>query len=373
MTRKIEMLKGGSSALENGKEDSGITPEKDKSTAAAPADDFTFTGSSDAGSSHPAAEPNPVFLDSLESARAEDVAPGYIRRRPRRTAGDYIRTVIFLLCMAVFSVCVYMLIKDAVDSRRTDILYGGLTDGIFQVGSDTESSPDTSDRPCYSLSDILSARLAGESIGINISGVNIQFERMKSLIQSLSDNNPDTYGWIRVEDTHINYPILHGEDNNYYLEHAYNAEFLKSGSIYADYRCADTLEENRNTVMYGHNMLTGTMFHDVEMFLDEDFFDSTYITIYTTEGIYTYEPFAIFNTRASYQYFRVIFDSDEDYVSFLYEMQSQSRFNKNMEFNKDDKIITLSTCTNLTMSGRYALHAKLISVQLNGQDAESVG
>ena len=114
---------------------------------------------------------------------------------------------------------------------------------------------------------------------------------------------------------------MQGEDNDYYLDHAYTNEYMACGSIFADYRAYKNMEYNRNTVLYGHNMNNGTMFNNVTKFLDEDFFNSTNITIYTLDGIYTYEPFAIFETISTFQYFRMRFQDDADFVSFCEKMQ----------------------------------------------------
>jgi sortase B len=177
--------------------------------------------------------------------------------------------------------------------------------------------------------------------------------------------NPDIYGFIRIEDTNISYPFVLGEDNEFYLVHdAVQCGYLDSGAIFADYRCSKRgVEYNRNTVLYGHNMTRGTMFAELIKYNDEEFFRTHDIYVYTETGLYVYRPFSFFRTNERHQYFRVIFLSDEDYLGFMTEMQGLSMFETDIELTAADRMLTLSTCTNVTSSGRYCLQAKLIRIE----------
>ena len=94
----------------------------------------------------------------------------------------------------------------------------------------------------------------------------------------------------------------------------------------------------------------------------EELFRNTPIIIYGFDGIYTFEVFSVYRTTANYQYFRTEFGSGAELVDFAYEMKGNSVYEKEMEFDEDDILLTLSTCTNTTQVGRYALHAKLIRI-----------
>ena len=121
-------------------------------------------------------------------------------------------------------------------------------------------------------------------------------------------------------------------DNEFYLDHIYDGSYRVVGSIFTDWRNNKTIYRNFNTVLYGHNMTDGSMFHDVVAFLNEDVFRNTLIYIYTMDGVYVYEPFSVFETRADYNYFRTEFASTADFIAFAEEMQRNSKFQKNMEF-----------------------------------------
>lgn len=255
--------------------------------------------------------------------------------KPSAPARSPVRRTVMIICACIFLICAAWLIKNVVDYYRGDKLYGELADKIFEADFE-------------------------DDVG--------KLDAMKKNVAGLKAAYPDVYGYIHVDGTRISFPIVKGEDNEYYLKRAYNGQFMVCGAIFADFESADKLENNRNTVLYGHNMLDGNMFNNVMLFLEEDVFNSKLIEIYTEEGIYTYEPFAVFKTRYDYPYFTMEFESDDDFVAFCEEMQNNSLYSKDMTFTSEDKIITLSTCTPSTDVewygvGRYALHAKLIKVE----------
>ena len=186
-----------------------------------------------------------------------------------------------------------------------------------------------------------------------------------SKLRYYADGAPDLYGWIIISGTDIDYPLVQSEDNDYYLDHSEFKEWREIGSLFVDYRNRKNVEHdyNYNIVMYGHNLTWGGMFHDVQtMFENEQMFRDAYIYIYTFDGIYVYEPFAIYEANAYYQYFRTHFDAPEEFVDFANEMKGNSIYAEDVEFDGDDRMITLSTCTNTYVDGRYALQAKLVQV-----------
>ncbi len=314
---------------------------------------------------------NDLFLHSLKTLTPDDLAPKPPKKK--HTAGDIIyeviRRAIVVVCVCVFVGSAATLVRSFVDYQRGDELYGDIAANIFDTDlgggshmvSLAQPSRQNSSTPDYYTGLTLDmSELPEEDTDVTY---NVEFEQMKANLNYLKEINPDIFGYIHIEGTNISFPIVQGDDNDYYLDHAYNGDALVVGSIFADYRAKADMSKNRNTVLYGHNMRDGSMFNNVTLFFDEDTFNTKLIEIYTFDGIYTYEPFAIFETISTYQYFRMSFKNDADFVAFCEEMQEQSEFNKGMTFDGDDHIITLSTCTNMTTVGRYALHAKLIKVE----------
>ena len=107
------------------------------------------------------------------------------------------------------------------------------------------------------------------------------------------------------------------------------------------------------------------MFHELTLFLDESFFSKNrYVTIYTLDGVYKFEIFAIYETSASYRYCQVSFVSDTSFVNWCYEMKSNSLYFRDIsDFTPKSRVLTLSTCTNGYFTRRYSLQAKLVLVE----------
>lgn len=187
-------------------------------------------------------------------------------------------------------------------------------------------------------------------------------------INELKAVNPQVIGYIYIEmsatdeSKNISYPLVLGTDDTYYVDHAYDNSSLKAGAIFMDYRCMSNLYKNRVSLVYGHNMSNGAMFHNLKYLKQRQYFDNAKITVYTLDGIYSYQPFAVYNTTASSNYSHMFFQSDDDYVNFLQEAQRKSVFSNNLEFYPADRIITFSTCLNTSPDARMAVHAVLIGI-----------
>ncbi len=313
-----------------------------------------------------------MFLDSLDSLDPDDIAPAPQNDiSSRQRVFSIVRYTALVVFAAIFLGSGWSLVQRLADYKKGDDIYGSIADNIFDEDISGEHAVAPA-KPLAKSPVMLDyyASLSADASDIipDAAEHNAKFEQIKANLNYLKSVNPDIYGYIHIDGTNISFPIVQGEDNEYYLNRAWNGDFLVVGSIYADYRADANIENNRNTVFYGHNMLDGNMFNNVMLFRNEEIFNSKLIEIYTFDGMYTYEPFAIFQTVYTYQYFRMEFSSDEDFVAFCEEMQSQSEHTKDMTFTGEDKIITLSTCTpsNDASSyyvGRIALHAKLVKVE----------
>ena len=311
-----------------------------------------------------------AFIDSLYSVTPEELG-AIKRRKAKKRLISGASDLLLIACFVVFIACAVTLISGAMDAQIAEDIYGEVAEGLFE---DEDGSyygvsamyKNPQSPSLYSVTELLRLGISGEVSNVTVSsGNNLQIERIQSRLKEMKAQNPDVYGFIRIEDTNISYPFVLGEDNEFYLVHdAVQRGYLDSGAIFADYRCSKRgVEYNRNTVLYGHNMTRGTMFAELIKYNDEEFFRTHDIYVYTETGLYVYRPFSFFRTNERHQYFRVIFLSDEDYLGFLNEMQSLSMFETDIELTAADRMLTLSTCTNVTSSGRYCLQAKLIRIE----------
>ena len=207
--------------------------------------------------------------------------------------------------------------------------------------------------------------IAGEILDVdyNTGVYNEEFEAIRSKILDLKRQNPDVWGWIKVDGTNIDFPIMFSGDNEYYLKRSPTKTYNNNGSIFADGRTKAHLEDNRALVVYGHNMAsTNSMFSELIEYTQENVFKNRLVTITTLDGIYTFEVFSVYNSSKDYNYIRTSFSSDHDFLKFVERCRSLSLFHKDMEFTKDDIMLTLSTCTVQRDDRRWAIHAKLIAV-----------
>ena len=170
-------------------------------------------------------------------------------------------------------------------------------------------------------------------------------------------NNEDVVGWIIMNQNKINYPILKSNDNNFYLTRDYNKKHNQSGSIFMDYRNNDF--KDKNTVIYGHSMLDGTMFGSLREMFKKGYFDTknnNYIKIYdlnSKEIIYQIFSYYIIDTEN--YYITTTFTTEEQYKIFIDKITKRSYKNFNIKIDTTDQILTLSTCS--SNNKRKVLHA----------------
>lgn len=195
----------------------------------------------------------------------------------------------------------------------------------------------------------------------------------------LQGENADIIGWIQVDGTKIDYPILYDTTYNlYYLYHNYKGTSTAFGSIFV-------LGENGsdftdfNTVVYGHNMLDGSMFAQLHQFRKKDFFDSHgQIIVYTPDRKLTYQVFAAYrrdNLDIIANYDVSTEEVREEYIDSIYEHTAVENFKPDYQVTASDRILTLSTCIG-NPDYRYVVQAVLVSdeygIYAGAQSADEV-
>ncbi len=175
---------------------------------------------------------------------------------------------------------------------------------------------------------------------------------------ALKEINPDVVGWVYLEGTNINYPIVQADDNSYYLRRLYTGKKNHSGCIFMDYRCHSDLS-SRHTVIYGHNMNNGAMFADLTKYRRQSFYDShPVILILTPDGNYKVEIFSGYIDKSTGDAW--LLDLNErNTEKWLNEVTEKSMFKTDVIPGKDDQIFTLSTCTYDYDHARLVIHGVL--------------
>lgn len=153
----------------------------------------------------------------------------------------------------------------------------------------------------------------------------------------------DATAWIYVPDTGINYVVAQGNDDSYYLDHMLNGEHSTSGTIFMDsHNAADFTDWN--TLIYGHHMKNGTMFAALENYKEQEYYENhPVIYLYTPKYRYEMEVFAAALVEPADTIY-TISGSEEDKEKILRELQEKSYIKTNVKMERNDKIVTLSTC-----------------------------
>ena len=190
-------------------------------------------------------------------------------------------------------------------------------------------------------------------------------ERMLQ-VKQLKEQNADIVGWLEIENTNINYPVLQGTDNSYYMTHNYKKENSKNGSIFlnADY---DWNIQSNNFLIYGHNLGNGMMFQELLKYEKETFYKEHPIIRFTTVETDTeYEIISVFKSRVYYKseknvfryYYFINSESEEEYNQFIENAKNASIYPIDATANYGDQLITLSTCSYHVQDGRFAVIGK---------------
>jgi len=172
--------------------------------------------------------------------------------------------------------------------------------------------------------------------------------------------NEDIVGYLKIEGTSVDYYITQSNDNAFYLEHDIYKNKNKSGWVFMDYE-NDISRQDYNTILYGHNMKTDTMFHSIRYYRTYDYYDKhKYIIFNTLYNEQTWEVFSFYKTDTNFNYIQVFFPDKYHFYELAKVMKEKSMYNTGVEITANDRILTLSTCTNETDDTRFVLHAKLI-------------
>lgn len=175
--------------------------------------------------------------------------------------------------------------------------------------------------------------------------------------------NDDVVAWIYLEDTHVNYPVVLGPDNDYYLNRMYDGKGNGAGSIFMDYRNNGKFTD-RNNILYGHRMNNGTMFADISKYSNGEFFKThPYVLIITPDAKYKAEVFSAYVANTTYSSWDLDFDGDDVYLKWLETLKSRSYFDRDVSFTTEDRVLTLSTCTYEFEDARFIVHGILHEVE----------
>lgn len=190
----------------------------------------------------------------------------------------------------------------------------------------------------------------------------VDFEKLLSI-------NKDTVAWIRFEQPEkISYPVVQGADNSVYLKKTFEGKTNAAGAIFMDAIHVGDFSD-RNTFIYGHNMKNGSMFGQLRKYKNVDFCKANpYFYIYTPDGKeLKYQIFAVGIVEDTAESYKSVYVDDNEFLQYINHIQSVSRYKSDVEVTAESKIVSLSTCTNVTETQRMLVHGVKISEKVIGE------
>lgn len=259
--------------------------------------------------------------------------------------------VLFLALVFVSAWKVYSIVSGyKTAERRYDSLSGAVTAAAPVPDAQSADTPgDTPD----------DARRADEekkeSAPQERSPVEVDFDELRSI-------SGDVIGWLCLPNTIINYPVVQGRDNAYYLDRFIDGTPTAGGSLFADYQCPSDFS-GKNTIIYGHNMLNGSMFALIDDYADESFYRSHPVMYLNTPAQnYRVDIFSCFTADPEGFVYTSSFSGDEGFAAFLRSLLACSEIDCGFEPSADGRIVTLSTCTYSGDDVRFVLCGMLTEI-----------
>ena len=179
-------------------------------------------------------------------------------------------------------------------------------------------------------------------------------------LADLKKMNNDVVGWLKVNGTNINYPYVKTDNNTFYLTHSIDKSKNSAGWVFLDYR-NNSDNYDKNNIIYAHARVDKTMFGSLKDALTKEWFnkeeEKIIKTLTLTENS-IWQIFSVYKINNTTDYLNINFKDEDEFLKFSNKLKERSIFNFNIDINKDDKILTLSTCFNKNV--KTVMHAKLI-------------
>ena len=184
----------------------------------------------------------------------------------------------------------------------------------------------------------------------------------------IHQKNQRMIGWVKIDDTIIDYPVMQTVNNEYYLDHNFNQEEDRNGCIFMDYQC-DVIKGCDNIILYGHHMKSGKMFGTLNKYSKESSYEvHTTIEFDTIYEKGTYQVMYVFRSKVyseedvTFKYYQFInAASEKEFHSAMNEMAALSLYDTGVTASYGDKLLTLSSCDYQEKAGRFVVVAKKIS------------
>ena len=274
------------------------------------------------------------------------------------------RTILVILLALVFVISASWSLVLILRNRREAAFYQAAQQAYVQVRepSASDDSSETRKAEPPQESDMPSPELeTPEKADEDSMVIEVDFETLQAA-------GKDVKAWLYVPNTNISYPVVQGPDNDSYERHDYTGAYAWSGSIFLDYR-SDADFSGRNTVIYGHNIKSGTMFSQLGQYRDSAFLEASPVFyVVTPEEQKKYEICAVLITDALGPVYTFSFADDAAFTSYLQTLYGDAVATAGEAPAAEDRIVLLSTCTNRTKTERLVVGGRLLGEEGDGAE-----
>ncbi|MFB3160164.1 class B sortase [Neobacillus sp. 179-J 1A1 HS] len=274
---------------------------------------------------------------------------------------EVFRKVLIIISFAVFLFSLIMIVRREIDSYKTEKLNNELSKihEVINIKETTNIYNDMTDEVDYlkaKRKEIDERNKIEEEKNDN--EINNQIQQLKKI-------NSDIKGWIRIDNTQINNPVVQTVDNSFYLEHDVGKSKNSNGTIFIDeINDVSSPQElhGQNIILYGHHMKNGSMFGTLEKFRGAEFFkenETIYFDLFP--NTYRFQVFGVFLVNEDFDYRNTMLGNEENINNFLNRLKINSLQNRDVTLTTNDTILTLSTCEYDFADARLVVMAKLIT------------
>ena len=261
--------------------------------------------------------------------------------------------IMMIVCLGVFGFSAYKILSQKAEDSEGEAVYEDINRAAKMDETRETMAVRPAARPWVPGGDPLQPE-DGPEDALIISVVDFE---------ALRENNREIMAWIELPDTVVNYPVVQAENNDKYLRHLLDGSYHRFGTLFFDYRndlSGDLLNDDI-TIIYGHNIRAGNMFHVIQFFTEQSYYEEhPYGILYMPEALYRLDFFSLV-TISDQEDMR--FSYPEDTQGFLDGLKSRSHFSSDVEVTPDDRLVGLFTCTNEDESERYILYAKVTPLE----------
>ncbi len=206
-----------------------------------------------------------------------------------------------------------------------------------------------------------------KEVQINLTGDDADTPDILAEYEAIYNKNKKLIGWIKIDDTLIDYPVMQTVNNEYYLDHNFNQEEDRNGCIFMDYQC-DVIKGCDNIILYGHHMKSGKMFGTLNKYSQKAYFEEhptiQFDTIYekgTYQVMYVFRSKVYSEEDVNFKYYQFInAGSEKEFNSYINEMSALSLYDTGVTAAYGDELLTLSTCDYQETKGRFVVVAKRV-------------